>query len=293
MIWALGRNNVTATLSDRLDAAVAEIRRKTDAVPELALVLGSGLGELAEAIEGVAIPYGDIPHFPCSTAPSHKGILHIGTLAGRSVVAMQGRVHLYEGFAPREIAFPMQVMARLGARIAVLTNAAGGIRADLEVGDLVLIEDHLSLANLAGNDPLRGPNDESVGERFVSMNNAYAKRLRLAAHSVAKETGLALTNGVYGFVTGPTFETPAEIRALRSMGCDLVGMSTVPEVIAARHSGMEVLAISSVTNLAVDSVDADHITSAEEVWESTKIIRPKLAAFIDALLPRLEVERAR
>lgn len=277
-------------LSEQLDTAVAEIRRHTALVPELALVLGSGLGDLAEAIDGVSIPYADIPHFPRPTAPSHKGVLHIGKLAGRSVVAMQGRVHLYEGFAPREAVFPMQVMARLGARIAVLTNAAGGIRAEYAVGDLVMVEDHLSLANLAGNDPLRGPNDDAVGERFVSMNNAYSRRLRAAARAVAEEMALDLKSGVYGFVTGPTFESPAEIRALRMLGCDLVGMSTVPEVIAARHSGLEVLAISSVTNMAVDSVEADHITNADEVWEAVEVIRPNLGRFINALLPRLTVE---
>jgi len=250
-------------------------------------VLGSGLGDLAEAIDGIAIPYSAIPHFPCSTAPSHKGVLHIGELAGVPVVAMQGRMHLYEGYSPQDVVFPMQVMARLGAKMALLTNAAGGVREDLNVTDLVLIEDHLSLANLAGNDPLRGPNDDSVGERFVSMNNAYAKRLRAEAMVVAGETGLDLKGGVYGFVTGPTFETPAEIRALRTLGCDLVGMSTVPEVVAARHSGMEVLAISTVTNKAVLSLEDNHITNAEEVWEAAALIRPKLAGFVHALLPRL------
>jgi purine-nucleoside phosphorylase len=279
-------------LSEQLDMACAAIREHTALVPELALVLGSGLGDLAEAIEGTSIPYADIPHFPRPTAPSHKGVLHIGQLAGRPVVAMQGRVHLYEGFTPREVVFPMQVMARLGARIALLTNAAGGVRADYAVGDLVMVEDHLSLANLAGNDPLRGPNDESVGERFVSMNNAYSRRLRAVARAVADELPLVLKSGVYAFVTGPTFESPAEIRALRMMGSDLVGMSTVPEVIAARHSGLEVLAISSVTNIAVDSVEADHITSAGEVWEAVEVIRPNLGRFIHALLPRLAVEPA-
>lgn len=278
-------------LGQRLDEAVAFIRGRTAQRPSLALVLGSGLGDLADAIAGTAIPYSAIPHFPCSTAPSHKGVLHIGELAGVPVVAMQGRMHLYEGFTAAEVAFPMQVMARLGAGIALLTNAAGGIGERLSVTDLVLIEDHLNLAGLTGRDPLRGPNDDSVGERFVSMNNAYDKALRSLASMVASETGLDLKSGVYGFVTGPSFETPAEIRALRMLGADLVGMSTVPEVIAARHSGMEVLAVSTVTNKAVSEVEHEHITNAEEVWEAADLIRPKLAGFVNALLPRI-AERA-
>lgn len=274
-------------LGDTIDAAVKAIGERTATTPALALVLGSGLGELAEAVEGVAIPYADIPGFPVSTAPSHKGVLRVGTLAGVPVVAMQGRVHLYEGYTPQEVAFPMRVMARLGARCALLTNAAGGVNEGYSVGDLVVVEDHLSFANLAGRDPLRGPNDERVGPRFVSMNDAYSKRLRAIAHDVAEEVDIALGSGVYGFVTGPSFETPAEIRALRMLGCDLVGMSTVPEVMAARHSGMEVLAISSVTNLAVSSEESDHITSEAEVWEAVETIRPRLAKLVAALVPHM------
>ena len=274
-------------LGQRLDEAAAFIRGRTQLVPQIALVLGSGLGDLADAIDGTAIPYGAIPHFPSPTAPSHKGVLHVGELAGVPVVAMQGRMHLYEGYSPQDVVFPMQVMARMGAKMALLTNAAGGIGEDYEVTDLVIVEDHLSLAGLAGNDPLRGPNDDSVGERFISMNNAYDKALRGVAASVAEETGFDLKSGVYGFVTGPSFETPAEIRAMRTLGADLVGMSTVPEVIAARHSGMQVLAISTVTNKAVSSLDDDHITNAEEVWEAAELIRPKFADYVNALLPRL------
>lgn len=279
-------------LGDTIDAAVKTIREHTQTIPTLALVLGSGLGELAEAVDGVAIPYADIPGFPRATAPSHKGVLHVGKLAGVPVVAMQGRVHLYEGYSPREVAFPMQVMARLGAGTALLTNAAGGVNEGYRVGDLVVVEDHLSLANLTGRDPLRGANDERIGPRFVSMNNAYSKRLRGIARAVAEEIGMPLPSGVYGFVTGPSFETPAEIRAMRMFGCDLVGMSTVPEVMAARHSGMEVLAISSVTNLAVSSVDDDHITDEAEVWEAVKAIRPRLARLVETLVPRMVEDAA-
>lgn len=278
-------------LGDTIDAAVKTIRERTQTTPAIALVLGSGLGDLAEAVDGVAIPYAEIPGFPRATAPSHKGILHIGMLAGVPVVAMQGRVHLYEGYSPREVVFPMQVMACLGARTALLTNAAGGVNEGYSVGDLVVVEDHLSLANLAGRDPLRGENDERVGPRFVSMNNAYSKRLRGIAHTVAEEIAMPLASGIYGFVTGPSFETPAEIRAMRMLGCDLVGMSTVPEVMAARHSGLEVLAISSVTNLAVSSVNDDHITDEAEVWEAVKAIRPRLARLVETLVPRMPMDQ--
>lgn len=256
----------------------------------MALVLGSGLGDLATEIDGVQIPYSEIPGFPESTAPSHAGILHVGNLFGRRVVAMQGRVHLYEGYSPAEVAFPMQVMGALGAKIALLTNAAGALNETYNVTDLVMVEDHLSLANLAGADPLRGPNDERIGPRFVSMNGAYSKEHISAAKAVAEQIGQDLRQGTYAFVTGPTFETPAEIRALRMFGCDLVGMSTVPEVLAARHSGMSVCAISTVTNKAVSSVEDTHVTNEDEVWEAAKLIKPKLRSFVEALLPALKPE---
>ena len=268
----------------KIDKAVDFVRERVDVVPDVCLVLGSGLGVLADEIVGQQIPYADIPGFPQSTAPTHKGTLHIGTLAGRNVVAMQGRVHLYEGYQPSEVVFPMRVMASLGAKQAILTNAAGGLDPSFEVGDLVAIEDHLSLANLAGADPLRGPNDDRVGPRFVSMNGAYDKGLIAAAEKVADSADLTLRKGTYAFVAGPSFETPAEVRLLQSLNCHLVGMSTVPEVIAARHHGLQVLAISAVTNIAVNSVQDAHITNEEEVWDAVIEIQPRLRSLVCGVL---------
>ena len=242
----------------------------------MCLVLGSGLGELGDAIDGTRLDYASIPGFPRSTAPSHSGQLILGHWHGRSVVAMQGRVHMYEGYSPAEVTFPMRVMAALGAKMALLTNAAGGLDASQHVGDLVMVEDHLSLANLAGADPLRGPNDERLGPRFLSTNRIYDPALIELAAKTAESYGEPLRRGTYAFVTGPSFETAAEVRLLQTLGCQLVGMSTVPEVIAARHMGLKVLVISAVTNLAVNSIDDAHITNEDEVWDAMHRIRPRL-----------------
>lgn len=274
----------TAMKKSKIDIALEFVKSRSEVKPDVALVLGSGLGELAEDIKGTKIKYRDIPGFPVSTAPSHKGVLHIGDLFGCKVVAMQGRVHLYEGYKPSDVIFPMQIMASLGAKSALLTNAAGGINQSYSVGDLVCVEDHLSMANLAGNDPLRGPNNSKLGDRFVSMNKAYDPSLIEKIQSAGNAVGVDLKRGVYAFVTGPTFETPAEIRMLRGFGCDLVGMSTVPSVIAARHMGLKVAVISAVTNMAVSTIDDAHITNEEEVWESVKIIRPKLKRLVSNVL---------
>ncbi|WP_413868130.1 purine-nucleoside phosphorylase [Albidovulum sp.] len=267
---------------ERIAAAVSFLRGRTALVPGIALVLGSGLGALAEAVEGVAVPYADIPGFPVSTAPGHAGRLVLGRLFGRDCVVMQGRVHLYEGYSPQEVVFPVRVMAALGARVLVLTNAAGGMHPDDRVGDLVAIEDHLSLAVAAGLDPLRGPNDPATGPRFVSMNRAYDPDLVALALRLG-----AARRGTYAHVAGPSFEPPALIRLLKLAGCDLVGMSTVPEVIAARHLGMAVLAISAVTNIAVDSVASPHVTTEEEVWQAVEVAQPKLLALLRGLVPAL------
>ncbi|MFK8054433.1 MAG: purine-nucleoside phosphorylase [Woeseiaceae bacterium] len=270
-----------------IKTAVAKIREHSDLQPSICLVLGSGLGHLADEIDGVRIPYDSIPGFPVSTAPSHAGQLVLGLWHGCPVVAMQGRVHLYEGYTPQAVTFPMRVMAALGAKTAVLTNAAGGLSPGQSVGDLVVIEDHLSLANLAGSDPLRGAHDQRVGSRFLSLNNAYDRDLVTLAKTTASNIGQTLTTGVYGFATGPSFETPAEVRFLQSMGCDLVGMSTVPEVIVARHMGLTVLAISAITNLSIASVNDSGETTESEVFEAAEIIRPKLSALIAALVPAM------
>ena len=263
--------------------ATAYIRSHTDAVPDIALTLGSGLGPVADAFDGIAIPYGDIPHFPVAQAPGHDGQLLVGTLYGRSCVAMRGRVHMYEGYSSQEVTFPLRVMQALGARIVVLTNAAGGMRKDMAVGDFVAVEDHFSLAMAAGHDPLRGLHDPGLGERFVSLNKAYDPALIALAQRIEP----AITTGVYGHNVGPSFEPPALIRLMQSVGCGMVGMSTVPEVIVARHAGMRVFALSTITNICVSTVDDDHITNEAEVFEAAKLITPRLSDFLARFLPAL------
>lgn len=275
----------------QLQSAVDYIRSRSSLDPEVAIILGSGLGELANLIDGVIVPYTNIPGVLAPTAPTHAGYLHIGQLFGVTVVAMQGRMHMYEGYSPQEVVFPVQVMAALGAKTLLVTNAAGGLHPDYNQGDLVLIEDHLSLANLSGGDPLRGPNDDQQGPRFTSLNNVYTTALLDVANRTANEIGLTLRRGVYGFVVGPSLETPAEVRALRRLGCDLVGMSTVPEVIAATHMGLDVLAISAVANTAISSLDDINVTSAEAVFTAMETIRPKLQTFLENLVPNLSSEQ--
>ncbi len=274
-------------MRDRIEAAADHIRGRSRVRPEIALVLGSGLGPLAEQVEGDRVPYAEIPHFPVSTAPGHEGRLILGRLFGRDCVVMQGRVHMYEGYEPSEVVFPIRVMQALGARVLVLTNAAGGLNPGYRSGDLVVIEDHLSLAVAAGLDPLRGPNDPAMGPRFVSMNRAYDPELVALAERIG-----GLARGVYAHVVGPSFEPPALIRMLKAAGCDLVGMSTVPEVIAARHLDMRVLAISAVTNIAVASTADSHVTSEAEVWEAARALRPRFLALMKALIPALPKENA-
>lgn len=263
-------------------AAVSCLKERAGIVPEVGLVLGSGLGALGDAVEGATVPYSEIPGFPVPTAPGHAGRLVLGRLFGRACVVMQGRVHLYEGRTPQEVVFPIRVMAALGARTLVLTNAAGGMDPQDRVGDLVVIEDHLSLAVAAGLDPLRGPDNPAAGPRFVSMNRAYDPELVALAQRLG-----GLRRGTYAHVVGPSFEPPALIRLLKLAGCDLVGMSTVPEVIAARHLGLRVLAISAVTNIAVDSVASPNVTTEAEVWEAMTIVRPRLHALMRELIPAL------
>ena len=231
--------------------------------PLVGIILGSGLGGIADQIENkVEIPYREIPHFACSTAPGHKGQLVCGTLSGIPVVCMQGRLHYYEGHAAANILFPIRVMKLLGVEMLIVTNAAGGVNLDFRAGDLMLIEDHI---NFLPN-PLIGPNDAEFGPRFCDMSYAYTPALRKLAEKTAARLGIELRRGVYMAVTGPSFETPAEIRAFRTLGADAVGMSTVPEVIAASHCGMEVLAFSLITNMAAGVVDQP--LSEEEVIEA-------------------------
>jgi purine-nucleoside phosphorylase len=231
-----------------LDAAVRQIQVATDLEPRVGVVLGSGLGGLADALENrVEIPYGEIPGWPVSTAVGHSGVLVLGEVDGVPIALMRGRAHLYEGVSADRVAFGVQVLARLGVRTLVVTNAAGGINETFRPGMLVLISDHV---NLQGTSPLVGPNDEALGPRFPDMSDAYDPELRRLAHEAADRLGLELPEGVYAAWLGPQFETPAEIRFMRAVGGDLAGMSTVPEVIAARHLGIRCLGISVVTNMA-------------------------------------------
>jgi len=271
----------------RAERAAKFILSKTKLRPKIALVLGSGLGSFADELtDAVRIPYEKIPNFPRSTAVGHAGRLVIGKVEGIAVAAMQGRVHLYEGYSAREVAFAMRVFARLGIRSAVLTNAAGGINLQFTQGALVVMRDHI---NLQGANPLVGPNDERFGPRFPDMTQAYSHSYREIALEEAKRIGIDVHEGVYAALLGPSYETPAEIRYLRTIGADLVGMSTVPEVIAARHMGIRVLGISCVTNMASGIVDRplDHA----EVLATGERVKGQFIALLRAVLPRIAAEK--
>ncbi|MGH2487612.1 MAG: purine-nucleoside phosphorylase [Ktedonobacterales bacterium] len=243
--------------SEQVREAADTIRAVHAQKPRVAIVLGTGLGGLAEQIENpTAVNYADLPHFPRSTVLGHVGRLILGTLGGVVVAAMQGRFHLYEGYTPQQVVFPLRVLRLLGADTVIVTNAAGGLHPEHSVGDLMLLSDHIGLPSMAGLNPLRGENDEAVGPRFPPMVGAYSPRLRGLAQEAAARQGITLREGVYAMVSGPNYETPAELRFLRAAGADAVGMSTVPEVIAARHMNMDVLAVSCITNVALPPQDA-------------------------------------
>ena len=271
------------TVFDRATAAAGFIRARTQLRPKIAIVLGSGLGAFADQLESAtAIPFAEIPHFPQSTVLGHSGKLVIGKVAGVPVAVMQGRVHAYEGYSSEEVTFPVRVLGRMGVRALVLTNAAGGINDAFKRGQLVLIADHI---NFSGRNPVAGPNDERLGPRFFDMSEAYSARLRQLAHEAARALEFRLDEGVYLSVLGPSFETPAEIRAFRTLGADLVGMSTVQETIVARHMGIEVLGISCVTNLAA-GIQAEPL-SHEEVMETGRAVEKQLAGLLTGLVPML------
>ena len=273
---------------EHYEAAAARIRQRTALQPGIGLVLGSGLGALADSLqERVVIPYEDIPGWPQATVHGHQGNLVIGGLAGQIVAAQQGRAHFYEGYSMQEITFPIRVMAALGIHTLMLTNAAGGVNPAYEVGDLMLIEDHVNLPGMVGANPLMGPNDDELGERFVGLARAYDRKLRQRALAVARERGIPLHHGVYFALSGPSFETPAEIRLIRALGGDAVGMSTVHEVMVARHAGLRVLACSGVTNRAIDAIDSDFETNHEEVLEAGRVIVPRLTAILKGVLKNL------
>lgn len=270
----------------KVEEAVKLIRRRTRLQPKVGLVLGSGLGSFADGLsDAVRIPYAKIPHFVPSTAQGHAGQLVIGESGDVPVATMQGRVHFYEGYSMEEVTFPTRVLAKLGVRALILTNAAGGINLELKERGLLLIRDHI---NLQGTNPLIGPNDERWGPRFPDMTQAYSKRFTQIAREEAQKLGIHLFEGVYAALTGPSYETPAEIRYLRTIGADVVGMSTVPEVIVASHMGLEVLAISCVTNMAAGILDKKIVH--EEVLEAGEWVKEQFVALLRAIIPRLAAE---
>lgn len=257
--------------------------------PQVGIITGSGLSGLTEEVEEpFVIPNVEIPDFPPATVEGHPGRLVFGHLAGKAVAVMQGRSHFYEGYPLEQVTLPVRVIRALGADTLIVTNAAGGLNEAFKAGDLMLITDHISLVGMGGHSPLFGPNDERLGPRFVDMSGAYDKELRKIALEVGRELGLELRQGVYVMVGGPTFETPAEIRFLRLLGADAVGMSTVPEVVVARHGGMRVLGISHISNMAVGHpLEAKKEGLHEEVLEAGEKALPKLLALIKGVLGRI------
>jgi purine-nucleoside phosphorylase len=271
------------TVAGDIERAATVIHAASAMRPEVALVLGSGLGQLADALdESVSIPYADIPEFPISTAPGHAGRLVVGLLNGRPVAAMAGRAHMYEGYSAQQVVFPLRVLARLGARCLVVTNAAGGVNPQFHPGTLMLIGDHI---NLTGRNPLVGPNEPSLGVRFPDMTEAYDPELRGLARGVAARLGIAAAEGVYLGLLGPSYETPAEIRMARTLGADAVGMSTVMEVIAANHMGMRVAGISCITNLAAGMLPQK--LTEEEVIETAAAVRQQFGALVQGVVSAL------
>jgi purine-nucleoside phosphorylase len=265
------------------EKAAKFILSKTKLRPKIALVLGSGLGAFADEFENAKkIPYANIPHFPRSTAIGHAGQLVLGTVDGVAVAGMQGRVHLYEGYSAKQVAFPTRVFARMGVKALIVTNAAGGINLSYSEGALVAIRDHI---NLQGANPLIGPNDDRFGSRFPDMTRAYDPEFRRFVAEEGKKLALHLHEGVYLALAGPNYETPAEIHSFRTLGADLVGMSTVPEVLAARHSGIRVLGISCATNMAAGITGAT--LTAEEVFETGTRVKDQFIALLKAVIPRI------
>src|SRR5688572_2012072 len=265
------------------------IKGKSKVQPEIGLILGSGLSPLADEIEGAAyIPYADIPHFPHSGVPGHAGRLVIGHLQGKPVVVMQGRSHLYEGYTSQHITLPVRAMQVMGVKTLIVTNAAGGINPTFAAGDLMLIVDHINFVGMAGHNPLRGPNLDEFGPRFPSMTQPYDSGLANLARQTAQQLKLTLREGVYLYLAGPSFETPAEIRFLKAIGADAVGMSTVPEAIVANQGGMRVLGISSITNVTVQQLDSGLETTHQEVLETGKTIVPRLIQLLKGVLAAID-----
>jgi len=270
-------------LFDHIQEAATAIRAKWPHTPAAGVILGTGLGKLTEDIQvDVAIPYGEIPHFPTSTAPTHKGQLVCGTLGGKKVVVMEGRFHFYEGWSLQQVTFPVRVMKALGANALIVSNACGGMNPQWDKGDLMLIEDHI---NLLGDNPLIGPNDDRLGERFPDMCNCYDRELLKLGHRVALEEKIVTRQGVFVAVSGPNLETRAEYRFLRMIGADVVGMSTVPEVIVAVHSKMRVLGVSVITDMCL--ADALHPVSLPEIVATANEAEKKLRVLVRRVIAEM------
>jgi purine-nucleoside phosphorylase len=271
---------------EQIDEAVDAIRKRTSYRPRVGLILGSGLNSLADSVQKAEIiPYGQLPNWPVSTVQGHAGRLVIGELEGQTVLVMQGRIHFYEGYSMSQITLPVRVMLRLGLEMMFVTNAAGGVNPDFVPGDVMLITDNLNLIGMMGANPLMGPNIDELGPRFPDMSQAYDRKLMDLARQVASDEHIQLREGVYCALSGPSFEGPADLRFLRGVGADAVGMSTVPEVIVARHGGMRVLGFSGISNKA--NLDGSTATTHEEVMEAGKVITPKMEKIIRGVLHSL------
>jgi purine-nucleoside phosphorylase len=273
------------TIAD-IQAAAKKVQSKSKQTPRIGLILGSGLGPLAESIENPDfVPYGDIPGWPISGVKGHAGRLVLGELEGQSVIVMQGRTHYYEGYDMPRLGLPVRVMQALGVEILVITNAAGAVNPNFEPGDLMLITDHLNFIGMAGQNPLRGPNLEELGPRFPDMSQVYDRKLLALAREVAAAEKVGLREGVYCCLAGPSFETPADLRFLKAVGVDAVGMSTVPEAVVARHAGTRVLGISGISNKA--NLDGATETTHEEVLQAGQVLVPKLTTLLRGVLRKL------
>jgi purine-nucleoside phosphorylase len=269
-----------------IEKAAKHIQKSTKQQPRVGLILGSGLGSLAESIENPDfVPYSDIPGWPISSVQGHAGRLVIGTLEGQSVVVMQGRTHYYEGYDMPRLGLPVRAMQRLGIEILIISNAAGAVNPAFEPGDLMLLTDHLNFIGMAGQNPLRGPNLDEFGPRFPDMSQVYDRKLIALAREVSKEEKLGMQEGVYCCLAGPSFETPADLRFLRAVGVDAVGMSTVPEATVGRHGGTRVMGVSGISNKA--NLDGATETTHEEVLEAGKLLVPKLTSLVRGVLRKL------
>ena len=270
----------------QIDSIVAAIQHKIEVEPKIGLVLGSGLGAVADAVDSPnEISTDELEGWPKSTVEGHAGKLIIGELEGHNVCVVDGRVHFYEGQSMASVVVPVRVLKRLGVEVLIVTNAAGGVNQNFEAGDLMLITDHINFPGMAGHSPLHGPNLDDLGPRFPDMSQAYDRELQKVAREVAAEQGIELRTGVYFFLAGPLFETPAELQFLKANGADSVGMSTVPEVTAARHAGLRVLGLSGITNMT--SLDGSHAATHEETLSVSSLIAPKLVRLIKGVVARL------